>query len=87
MATSDRQTSCTTCQMEKNTYKCSGCEQNFCLDDLSEHRQQINRLLDEFENERNIFRQTLNEQLENPQNQTFIQQINQWKLESIYKIQ
>ncbi len=50
MATAIGKTPCTTCQKEKFTYKCLGCSQEFCYDDLGEHRQQMSKLFDELDN-------------------------------------
>jgi hypothetical protein len=54
---------------------------------MTDHPKQLNTQLDEIEINRDLFRQSLTEQIEQPNNQTLIQQINQWKQKSIKIIQ
>jgi DNA repair exonuclease SbcCD ATPase subunit len=86
MATTTGKTRCIICEKEKATSKCSGCLEDFCFNHLVEHRQQMTKELDELEDKRNLFRQTLTEQIKNLQKHSLIQQINQWKKDSINKI-
>ncbi len=79
MATSKNdRTYCATCEKEKAIAKCAGCLRNFCLNHLREHRQQLTKEFDEIESSRNLFRQMLIQQINEPQNK--------WEHESIYKI-
>jgi hypothetical protein len=78
---------CVTCGKEKVTYKCEGCSQTFCFNHLADHRQILIRQLDDLENERNLFRQTLSEQSNDPQTYSLLQRINHWEKDSINKIQ
>jgi hypothetical protein len=57
---------CITCGKEKRAVKCEGCSQLFCFDHLPDHRQELSIQLDHIEVQRDIFRQTLNEQTNNP---------------------
>ena len=77
---------CVACGKEKIAYKCEGCSQYFCVNHLAEHHQLLGKQLDEVENQRNLFRQTLTEQKNNPQKHSLIKQIDQWERESIRKI-
>ena len=77
---------CVTCGKEKTAYKCEGCSKRFCFDHLTDHRQALGKQLDEIENERNLFQQTLSEQKNNPQQHSLMQQIDTWERESIHKI-
>ncbi|CAF1332441.1 unnamed protein product [Adineta steineri] len=77
---------CFTCNKNKITYPCEGCSQKFCLMDLTEHRQILNNELHHITNEYNEFKQTINEQKQNPQNHSLIKQINEWEIKSIDKI-
>ncbi len=86
MATAIGKTHCVTCGKEKVTYTCGGCSKEFCFDHLADHRQVLGKQLDEIEDKRNLFRQTLSEQTTNPQKHSLIQQINRWEQESINKI-
>ncbi|CAF1006140.1 unnamed protein product [Adineta steineri] len=87
MATVNNKTLCFTCNKDKITYPCEGCSKHFCLMDLTEHRQILNNELHHIANEYNNFKQTINEQKQNPHNHSLIKQINQWEIESIEKIQ
>ena len=78
---------CFICEKERVTYKCDGCSKRFCKQHLKDHENQLELELDQIENQRNIFRQTLSEQLEQPNKHDLIQQINQWEQLSINKIQ
>ncbi|CAF1509677.1 unnamed protein product [Adineta steineri] len=80
-------TRCSTCNKKKITYPCEGCSQKFCLMDLTEHRQILNNELHHIANEYDQFKQTINEQKQNPQNHSLIDQINQWEIKSIENIQ
>ncbi|CAF4023960.1 unnamed protein product, partial [Rotaria sp. Silwood1] len=87
MATSTDKVHCDTCAKARATYKCDGCSITFCRSHLNEHQQLLIKQLEDLENQRNIFRQTLTEQSKDPQIHSFIQQINRWEIESIKKIQ
>ena len=87
MATASGKARCATCGKEKSAVRCEGCQQIFCYDHLSHHRQQLSEQLGEIEINRDLFRQTLNEQIQHPQQSTLIKQIDQWEYESIRKIQ
>jgi hypothetical protein len=67
--------------------RCGGCLQEFCYNHLEDHRQHLNKQLDEIEVSRDVFRQTLSEQKENSKTHVWIQQINEWEDNSIKKIQ
>lgn len=75
------------CGKEKSTYKCAGCLRDYCKNHLREHETELELELDKIENKRNILRQTLSEQIEQPTGHRLVQQINQWEQKSINKIQ
>jgi hypothetical protein len=87
MAKATDKTSCVICSKEKATMRCGGCFQEYCFNHMTDHRQQLNTQLDEIEINRDLFRQSLTQHIEQPNNQTLIQEINQWELKSIKKIQ
>ena len=87
MATPTNQSRCGTCGKGKATSRCVGCLQDFCLTHFIEHRQQLSRQLDQIEQDRDLFQQTINEQKINPQNNLLVQQVDQWERDSIEKIQ
>jgi hypothetical protein len=77
---------CVKCATEESIVRCEGCEQLFCHKHLTDHQQKLSVQLDEIEASRDIFRQTLTEQMNNPNNHALIEQINQWEKESIQRI-
>jgi uncharacterized phage infection (PIP) family protein YhgE len=86
MAAAIGKAQCVTCGKEKVAYKCEGCSQKFCFNHLADHRQVLGKQLDDIEDRRNLFRETLNGQKTNPQEHPLIQQINKWERDSIKKI-
>ncbi|CAF3946626.1 unnamed protein product [Rotaria sordida] len=77
---------CETCRKVKGVSKCEGCSNIFCYNHFIDHRQQLNKQLDEVEVTRDLFRQTLSEQTSESQNDILLQQINDWERNSIDKI-
>jgi uncharacterized phage infection (PIP) family protein YhgE len=78
---------CSTCNKENAIIKCEGCSKSFCFNDFGNHRQELNKKLDEIETNRDLIRQSLNEQIKEPhEKHPLLQQIDQWELESINKI-
>ena len=78
---------CAICAKEKTTYRCGGCSNEFCFHHLTEHRQSIEKQLDEIEYDHDLFRQTIFEQKTSPEKHSLIDQINQWEKQSIEQIQ
>ncbi len=77
---------CVTCGKDKAIFKCGGCQQDFCYNHSTDHRQELSKQLDEIEVTRDIFRQTLTEQTDEPQKNSLVQQIDKWEQDSIKKI-
>jgi hypothetical protein len=86
MATATTKHRCAVCGKEKASFKCEGCSKTFCNKHVTDHRQELNKQLDEIEVTRDLFRQTLTEQTTEPRKHPLIQQIDQWERESINKI-
>jgi chromosome condensin MukBEF ATPase and DNA-binding subunit MukB len=82
MATANNKTRCVVCSKERATLRCAGCLQEFCFTHLADHRQELNKQLEEIEVNRDLFRQSLTQQIEQPNNHQLIQQINQWEQKS-----
>ena len=78
---------CVKCNKEKVAYKCEGCSQMYCLIHLNEHHQLLIQQLDQTDDKRNLFQQTILEQMANLKNHTLIEQVNQWEKNSIQSIQ
>ncbi|CAF4157939.1 unnamed protein product [Adineta steineri] len=87
MAMANNKTQCFTCNKEKITYPCKGYSKEFCLMDLTKHQQILNHELNYITNEYNEFKQTINEQKQNPQIDLLIKQIDQWEINSTEIIQ
>jgi len=87
MATATGKTRCVMCGKEKATLKCGGCSRDFCYNHWDIHRQELNKQLDEIELNRDLFRQSLTQHVEQPNNNTLMQQIDQWEQNSIEIIQ
>ncbi len=62
MAATTGKADCVTCGKEKFAYPCAGCSQNFCFDHLVDHHRTLKKQLDEVEDRRNLFRETLTQQ-------------------------
>ncbi len=87
MATATGKAQCLICGKEKSAVRCEGCSQAFCFNHLNDHRQQLNQQMDEIEINRDLFRQTLNEQINDPEKHFLIKQIDKWEFDSIKIIQ
>jgi chromosome segregation ATPase len=83
MATGISKVHCVKCGKERSTLKCAGCSQDFCFNHLTDHRQELSDQLDEIEINRDLLRQTLNEQTNNKKQHSLIKQIDQWEKDSI----
>ncbi|CAF1249539.1 unnamed protein product [Adineta steineri] len=84
--TINNKTQCVICNKDKITYLCEGCAKNFCLMDLTKHRQLLNEELHLISNDYDQFKHRFTEQKPNPHDLFLINQINEWELESIDKI-
>jgi hypothetical protein len=87
MATKSGKIRCIICSKEKATMRCAGCFEEYCYNHMGDHRQQLNKQLDEIEINRDLFRQSLTQHIEQPNSQTLIQQIDEWEQKSIKTIQ
>ncbi|CAF1163061.1 unnamed protein product [Adineta ricciae] len=92
MASKVERTRCITCDKEKRAVRCEGCLQLFCYEHFTDHRQYLSQQLDVIEANRDLFRQTFNEQgsqphVSHPQAYLLIKQIDQWEEESIKLVQ
>jgi len=78
MATPTSKTRCIICSKEKATIKYGGCREEFCDKHWEPHRQELNKKLNEIEENCNIFQQSLTQQTKQLGNQILIQQIDQF---------
>lgn len=77
---------CSTCHKGNGLLICEGCLEPFCYTHVADHRQELNKQLEDVETSCNLIRQALNEQTTDSKNHPLIQQINRWEQESIERI-
>ncbi|CAF0815709.1 unnamed protein product [Adineta steineri] len=87
MAMTNNKTLCFTCNKEKITFPCKGCSEEFCLIHFTEHQKTLSEELNRIIGDYDQFKQTINEQTQNPLNHLLIKEINQWERDSIEIIQ
>ncbi|CAF0890261.1 unnamed protein product [Adineta steineri] len=87
MAMANNKRKCFTCHRENNTYTCEGCSKRFCSTHIPEHQQRLNEELHHIIHDYNEFKERINEHKQSPQYHLLIEQINQWEIQSIGKIQ
>ncbi|CAF1224408.1 unnamed protein product [Adineta ricciae] len=87
MAAATSKTYCVTCKKEKVTFKCGGCSEDFCYQHLGDHQLELSKQFDEIEVNRDIFRQSLTEHIEQSNNDDLFEQIDRWAQRSIEIIQ
>ncbi|CAF1436230.1 unnamed protein product [Adineta steineri] len=73
----NNKTQCFKCNKEKITYPCEGCSNRFCFIHLTEHQQTLNEELNRVINDYDEFKERINEQKQNLQNDSLIKQINE----------
>jgi hypothetical protein len=78
---------CVICDKENVIFKCGGCLEEYCSDHVGDHPQELNKQLDDIEVTRDLFRQSLTQEIEESKNHTSIQRIDQWEQNSMKKIQ
>ena len=80
---------CSTCRNKNvGVFKCQGCSQIFCRKHSNEHRERLSHELDEvILGHDNLQQSIMERQGEETSSHPLIQQINQWKSDSIRKIQ
>ncbi len=88
MATSAESTKvlCFLCNKAKGIYKCEGCSQIFCPKHSVDHRNELNKQLEEIVMTHDLVHQMLNQQVEDPQKHPLVKKINQWEKSAIDKI-
>ncbi|CAF1044971.1 unnamed protein product [Adineta ricciae] len=81
-----RKTTCSKCNKAAGIFTCRGCEKDFCYRHVAEHRQELNKHMEELTNNHDLFVQTIAEQEANPNCHPSIGKINTWEQKSIEKI-
>lgn len=77
---------CVTCNKAKGIYKCEGCSQSFCPKHSIDHRNELNKQLEEIAVTHDLVQHSLNQQIEDAQQHPFLKKIDQWEKESIVKV-
>jgi hypothetical protein len=86
MASSVEKILCFLCKKAKGIYKCEGCSQVFCPNHSGDHRNELNKQLEEIAVTHDLVHQTLNQQVEDPQKHPLIKKVNEWEQSAITKI-
>jgi outer membrane murein-binding lipoprotein Lpp len=87
MATATEQkTLCSICQKASGIFKCRGCTKDFCFRHVSEHRQELNKQMDELTTDHDQLRQTITEQEVKPNRHPLMKNIDEWEQQSINTI-
>lgn len=86
MTTAER-TRCTKCNKLKNSIKCAGCAQDFCLDDMVAHRQELSEQLGYTEDRFNQFTHEIERETTKPHEHPMMELIDRWEQRSTAKIQ
>jgi sugar lactone lactonase YvrE len=86
MTTAHSKARCVTCNKEKATLKCEGCMQTFCYNHVTDHRQELNKQLEDIKVTCDLIQDTLSKQTTDLQKHPLIQKINEWEHDSIEKI-
>ncbi|CAF2321587.1 unnamed protein product [Rotaria sp. Silwood2] len=86
MASTILKNSCVKCKKTKHTVKCGGCSQDFCLNHMNEHHNELSEQLGTIEDQFNEFNIEIDGQKADPQKHGLMKQIDEWELESIEKI-
>ncbi|CAF4244266.1 unnamed protein product, partial [Adineta steineri] len=68
MATANSRAKCSICNKANATCLCSGCSKDFCFQHLTEHRQILDKQLNEIINDHDQFQQTIIQKKQNPLN-------------------
>ncbi|CAF2810619.1 unnamed protein product [Rotaria sp. Silwood2] len=77
---------CSKCDKAADILTCHGCGKDFCYRRVAEHRQELNKQMDELTTYYDQFQQTIAKQDSQPDCHPLIQKINTWEQESIDKI-
>ena len=75
MAAATSKTYCVTCKKEKVTFRCRGCSEDFCYQHLGDHQLELSKQFDEIEVNRDIFRQSLTEHMEQSNSDELFEQL------------
>ncbi|CAF3905655.1 unnamed protein product [Rotaria sp. Silwood1] len=85
-STTRKKRPCSKCDKAAGIFTCFGCQKDFCYRHVAEHRQELNKQMDELTTNHDQLQQTIVEQEAQPNCHPLIQKINEWEQESINKI-
>lgn len=80
-----QRTLCRTCKRNIGQFKCESCRENFCIEHVTAHQQELNQQLEEILNQHRICKQTIEKN--RIEYQSIIDSIEQWERTSIETIQ
>jgi hypothetical protein len=84
--TTGQKTLCSTCQKAAGILTCRGCGKDFCYRHVTEHRQELNKQMDELTTNHDQLQQTIADQTLQPNCHPLMTQIDAWEQQSIDKI-
>jgi hypothetical protein len=82
-----QKTPCTICGRVVGPFTCRGCQKDFCTRHVVEHRQMLNKQMDELTLIHERFRQNIMKQSTEIHQYSLMKQIDEWEKQSINKIQ
>lgn len=87
MATAiERKVPCSTCQKATGIFTCRGCRKDFCSRHVAEHRQEINKQMDEVATKHDQLQQIIADQEVQPTCHPLMERIDEWEQQSVNKI-
>jgi hypothetical protein len=79
-------TPCSRCSKAAGILTCRGCDKDFCYHHVAEHREELNKQMDEVTTNHDQLQQTITEQQAQPKCHPLMKQIDIWEQNSIEKI-
>jgi hypothetical protein len=86
METAEEKILCSTCEKSLAILMCLGCEKDFCYRHVAEHRQELNKQMDEIATNHDQLQQTIANQEAEPNCHPLMKRIDEWEQQSIDKI-
>jgi hypothetical protein len=87
MATTTRKkTPCSKCEKAAGVFTCRGCEKDFCYRHVAEHRQELNKNMDDVATHHDQLQQAIAEQEAQPNSHPLMKKIDSWEQQSVDKI-
>jgi hypothetical protein len=81
-----RKMPCSKCNKAAGILTCRGCQKDFCYPHVAEHRQELNKNMDDVATNHDQLQQTIAEQEAQPNCHPLMKRIDVWEQQSINKI-